>query len=73
MPIKWGHPLSWLVIGEGNSASVYNSSNTWLVPWTKIESHNAITTQPKGGKEKYSGRKEYKESNMEKQNFEEQV
>ena len=24
---KWGHPLSWLVIGDGNSTSVYNSCN----------------------------------------------
>ena len=24
---KWGHPLRWLIIGVGNSTSVYNSSN----------------------------------------------
>ena len=23
---KWGHPLSWLVIEDGNSTSVYNNS-----------------------------------------------
>ena len=23
---KWGHPFSWLVIGDGNSTSVYNCS-----------------------------------------------
>ena len=49
---KWGHPLSWLVIGDGNSTSVYNSCNTQLVPWTEIESPTAITTQPEESKEK---------------------
>ena len=45
-----GTQLSWLVIGDGNSTSVYNSSDTYLVPWTEIEPHSAITTQPEESK-----------------------
>ena len=33
---KWGYPLSWLVIGDDNSTSVYKSSNTYLFQWTEI-------------------------------------
>ena len=36
---------SWLVIGDDNSTSVYNDTNTELVP-TEIEPHTAITNQP---------------------------
>ena len=51
---KWGHPLSWLVIGDGNSTSVYNDTKLQLpvVPWTEIEPHTAITNQPEESKEK---------------------
>ena len=59
---KWGHSLSRLVIGDSNSTSVWNSSETNSL--TKIESHTAITNQHEESKEK---------SNMGKQNFEEWV
>ena len=44
--------LSWLVIGDGNSTSVYNDTKPQLVSWTEIEPHTAITNQPEEGKEK---------------------
>ena len=40
---------------------------------TEIEPHTAITNQPEESKEKDSNKKEYKESNLEQRNFEEQV
>ena len=49
---KWGHPLNWLVIADGNSRSVYNDTKFQLVPWTEIEPHTAITNQPEESKEK---------------------
>ena len=33
-----GPPLCWLVIGDGNTKSVYNDTNPY-VSWTEIESH----------------------------------
>ena len=56
---------------SGNSALVYSSSNTQLVPWTETGSHTAITTQPDKVRRKKAIEKDI--SNMEKQNFEEQV
>ena len=44
-------PLSWLN-GKGDSTSFYNDTNPWLVSWTEIESHTAITNQPEESKEK---------------------
>ena len=50
---KWLHSLSILVIGDRNYISVYYVSiKTWIKPWTKIESHAAIITQPEESKEK---------------------
>ena len=33
---KWGHPLSWLIIGDGNSTSVYNDSQHLTSSLTEI-------------------------------------
>ena len=64
--------MSWLVIGDGNSASVYNDPK-YLISWlTEIERQTAITNQKKE-RRKDSDRKRYKEMNLEKLNFEEQV
>ena len=41
-----------LTFGDANSTSVYNSSNTYLVPWTEMEPHTAIATQPEKVTEK---------------------
>ena len=57
---KWGHPLSWLVIGAGNSTSVYNCSKHRTSSPTKTKPHTAITTQPdESYMRKDSDRKEY--------------
>ena len=53
---KWGHPLSWLVIEDGNDLTI---------SLTEIEPHNAIKTNMKKVRRKDSSRKEYKESNLE--------
>ena len=47
--------------------------NPLLVLWTEIEPHTAITTNRKNVRRKYNYKNESKESNLEKQNFEEQV
>ena len=70
---KRGHPFSWLYIGDGNSTSVYNDSKYLTSSLTETEPYTAITNQPEGISRKDSHRKEYKESNIEKSNFEEQV
>ena len=43
---KWQHPLSWFVIGDGNSASVYNDSKYLTTSLTEMKPHTAITNQP---------------------------
>ena len=43
---KWGHPLSWLVIGDGNSTSVYNDTRYLTSSLTEIEPQAATTNQP---------------------------
>ena len=61
---KWGHPLSWLVIGGGNSTSVYNESKclTSSLDWNRATDYNNKPTRKKVGL-KDSSRK-YKESNL---------
>ena len=54
---KWGHPLSWLVIGDGNSTLVYNDSKHVASSLTEIEPHTAMTNQSEESKEKISDRK----------------
>ena len=58
---------------SGNSTLVYSSSNTslHLVLRTETESHTAITTQPDKVRRKKAIEKN--KSNLEEQNFEEQV
>ena len=48
----WRHPLSWLVIGDGNSTSVYNDSEYLTTSLSEVEPYTAITYQPKESKEK---------------------
>ena len=48
----WGHPLSWLVIGDANSTSVYNDPKYLTSSLTEIETQTAITNQPEESKEK---------------------
>ena len=49
---KWGHPLSSLVIGDNNSASVYKSSKTWLITnWNRTL--YCKTNNPEESKEKW--------------------
>ena len=48
---KWGHPLSWRVIGDGNSALVNNDSKHLASSLTEIEPHTAMTSQPEESKE----------------------
>ena len=43
----WRHPLSWLVIGDGNSTSVYNDSEYLTSSLSEVEPYTAITYQPK--------------------------
>ena len=50
---KWGHQLSWLVIGDGNSTSVYNDPKYLIHSLTEMEPQTAITNQPEGSKEKW--------------------
>ena len=67
---KRGWPLSWFVIGDGNSTSVYNASNTWLIHWTEIELYIAITTlQREEGQENVKQSTEYKENYLEWQHL----
>ena len=47
--------------------------NAELVSWTEAEPQTAITNQTEDVSEKNSDKKEYKESKLEKQHFEEQV
>ena len=54
-----------------DSTQVYNDSKYLISSLTEIKPHTAITNQPEESKEKYSERKEYKESNRDWQNFEE--
>ena len=49
---KWGHPLSWLVIGDGNSTSVYNDPKYLASSLTETEPQSAITNQSEETKEK---------------------
>ena len=49
---KWGHPLSWLVIGDGNSTSVYNDPKYLASSLAETEPHTAITNQSEETKEK---------------------
>ena len=48
---KWGHPSSWLVIGDGKSTTVYNYKYL-TSSWTEIEPQTAITNKPEESKEK---------------------
>ena len=48
----WGHPFSWLVIGDSNSTSVYNDSKYLISSLAEIEPHTAITNKPEESKEK---------------------
>ena len=61
---KWGHPFSWIVIGDGYSTSVYNDSKYLTSSLTEIEPHTAITNQPDEVRKKDNDRKLYKESNL---------
>ena len=49
---KWGHPLSWLVVGNINCTPVYNDSNQLTSSLTEIETNTLITNQHKESKEK---------------------
>ena len=49
---KLGKPLSWLVIGDGNSTSVYNDPKYLIISLTEIEPQTAITNQLEESKEK---------------------
>ena len=49
---KWGHPLSWLVIGDRNSTSVYYNSRDLINSLTEIDPPTAIKNQPGESKEK---------------------
>ena len=42
-----GHPLSSLVIEDGNSTSIYNNAYTWLDPWTELVLQTAIKNDQK--------------------------
>ena len=46
------NPLSWSVIGDTNTPSVYNDSKHLTSSLTEIEPHTAITNQPEESKEK---------------------
>ena len=66
---KSGKPLSWLVIGNGNSTSVYNYSKhmylTSSLDWNRATDCNNKHTNQKKVRRKDNNRKEYKESNLE--------
>ena len=49
---KWGHPLSWLVIGDGNSTSVNNYSKHLTSFLSETKPHTAITNKPGESNEK---------------------
>ena len=40
------HSVDWLVIGDGNTISVYNDAYTELTPLTEIEPHTATRNKP---------------------------
>ena len=46
---KWGHPLSWLAIEDGNSTSVYNDSTylTSSLDWNRATDCNNKPTRRK--------------------------
>ena len=57
MTKKWGHPLSWLVIGDSKATSVYNDSTYLTSSLTEIEPPTAITNQAEKVSSKDSNRK----------------
>ena len=62
---EWGHPLSWLVIGDGKSTSLYNDSKNLTSSLTETDPHTAITNQPEDVRRKDKDKKEYKKIKLE--------
>ena len=68
---RWEQPR--FVIGDGNSTPVYKFLRNTLVTWNEIETYTTLTTQPEDSKGIWLDGTEYKESNIEEQNFWEKV